>query len=172
MTTENENQLDLDSYLDFDIDELEIVEGFLVPAPGVYTFEGVELKQEKRTVKEAKDSNAEIDVTVAVAKFKIIGVVELAKANTAQENIIGTELNIMMQLEHVTDGFFFKQQQSQMAMLTKPLAAAVGEKGFKGLVPHFPGMQFNGLIKNRKTADKVTKEITVRWQLDAPVIPA
>lgn len=172
MSQDTDNTLNVDSYLDFDIDELEIVEGFLVPAPGVYTFEGVELKQEKRTVKESKDSDAEIDVTVAIAKFKIIGIVELAKAGTVQENIIGTELNVMMQLEHVTDSFFFKQQQSQMAMVTKPLAASIGVKGFVALMPHFPGTQFNGLIKNRKTADKTTKEITVRWQLDAPVIPA
>lgn len=167
-----DNILNVDDYIDFDLDELEELEGFLVPAPGVYVFEGVSLGQEKRTVRKSKDDSAEVDVTCAVARFKIREVTELAQASTAQDNIVDKELTLSMQLDEISDGFFFKKQQGQMALLTKPLKDAAGVKTFKELVPAFPGMVFSGAIANKKRKDKDTGEIRVNWELAKAVVPS
>lgn len=172
MAENTNNEIDIDDYLDFDLEELQELEGFVVPSPGVYSFEGVSLGQEKRTVRKSKDDSAEIDVTCAVARFKVREVVELAKAATAQDDIVGRELIVSMQLDEIDDGFFFKKQQGQMAFLTKPLKVAANVATFKELVPHFPGMVFNAVIANRKRKDKDTGEIRTSWELAKAVMPA
>lgn len=169
---EDTNVLNEEDFLDFDLDELEELEGFIVPSPGVYVFEGVSLGQERRTVRKSKEDSAEIDVVCAVASFKVTEVTELAQAGAKQDDITGKELRIVMQLEEVTDGFFFKKQQGQMAFLTKPLKDAIGVKHFKELSPAFPGMVFSGVIANRKRKDKDTGEVRVSWEFAKPVVAA